>query len=412
MTESAGETSQLEESEQRYGLDLFQLFRRDAAKFELLTPEEELTLARKIEQAQTACRELARGEKDPEAQVRLEKQVREGEGAERRFIEANLRLVVYYAQRHLGHGLELMDLVQEGVIGLFRAVERFDYRQGNRFSTYAYWWIRQAMSRACADQSRLIRIPVHMCETLACLERASIQLTESLRRKPTWQELAFEMGFLDEEDMLVIEHAATNRLQLSESLKKKLGRAVSRVQQLSTIAQMPLSLDEVIDEGLLCGDSYLREICDEEEVEFAVEQKLGVSELLADHVYQGSASEALDEMSQQELRDQIDGMLSTINVRQRRVIECRFGLRDGQSRTLEEIGDQFGVTRERIRQIEGEALRRLRHPLRSRNLRAYLHMTPEKGKVKAGDTIASTETANVSQESEITEPPDIGEASG
>ena len=272
--------------------DPVRMYLKEIGKIPLLTPEEEIELAIRMSQGD--------------------------EEAKRRMAEANLRLVVSIAKRYVGRGMLFLDLIQEGNLGLIKAVDKFDYTKGYKFSTYATWWIRQAITRAIADQARTIRIPVHMVETINKVIRVSRQLLQELGHDPSPEEIAEEMGM-----------------------------PVDKVREILKIAQEPVSLETPIGEE---EDSHLGDFIPDED-----------------------ASEPSEAASYTLLREQLDSVLSTLTPREEKVLRLRFGLEDGRTRTLEEVGKEFNVTRERIRQIEAKALRKLRHPSRSKKLRDFLN---------------------------------------
>ena len=302
--------------------DPVRMYLKEIGKVDLLTADEEVHLAMKIEAGTDATEKLEAAENGETELTRAEmrrlmriEQV--GLDAKQQLISANLRLVVSIAKRYVGRGMLFLDLIQEGNLGLIRAVEKFDYTKGFKFSTYATWWIRQAITRAIADQARTIRIPVHMVETINKLIRVQRQLLQDLGRDPTPEEIADEMGI-----------------------------SAERVREIQKISQEPVSLETPIGEE---EDSQL-----------------------GDFIEDASAIAPPDAASESMLREQLDSVLDGLAERERKVIKFRFGLEDGHPRTLEEVGREFGVTRERIRQIESKTLAKLRHPSRSASLKDYI----------------------------------------
>lgn len=352
--------------------DLFGLYRLDTWQFPLLSIEEEQSLARAVEEAEAARWRLEQTAYDEEAGRRLEECVKEGERARRRFIEGNLRLVVHWAMKYQDRGLDLVDLIQEGNLGLIKAVERFDPRYGCRFSTYASWWIKQAISRAIDDQSRLIRLPVHMSEQVRRLQAAVDQLQEMLIREPTYEQIALEMGFLEEKDRRAIEERIDEGKKLGPDLQKKLRRAIGRVKRIAVFAQKPLLFSTPIDSTADCGNGYLEGMFSSEVLASAREECSCLEELLDLLVPAVSDCDPLDNVRCEALRAEVKRLLRTLRSRESRIIEMRFGLKDGEGQTLEEVGKRYGLSRERIRQIEVNALKKLKHPLRTRTLRRFL----------------------------------------
>ncbi|RCW43992.1 RNA polymerase RpoD-like sigma 70 subunit [Halopolyspora algeriensis] len=302
--------------------DSVRAYLKQIGKVALLNAEEEVELAKRIEAGLYAAERLRQSEEAQETlalQMRRDLRwiVRDGERAKSHLLEANLRLVVSLAKRYTGRGMAFLDLIQEGNLGLIRAVEKFDYTKGYKFSTYATWWIRQAITRAMADQARTIRIPVHMVEVINKLGRIQRELLQDLGREPTPEELAKEMDITPE-----------------------------KVLEIQQYAREPISLDQTIGDE---GDSQL-----------------------GDFIEDSEAVVAVDAVSFTLLQDQLQSVLQTLSEREAGVVRLRFGLTDGQPRTLDEIGQVYGVTRERIRQIESKTMSKLRHPSRSQVLRDYL----------------------------------------
>jgi RNA polymerase primary sigma factor len=299
--------------------DLVRLYLTDIGQYPLLTKDDEVRLAQQIEGGNAAREELAAGGKGltPAKKRELRRTDRQGETAQRTFVQSNLRLVVSIAKKYQASGLPLLDLIQEGNLGLIRAVEKFDHSKGFKFSTYATWWIRQAITRAIADQARTIRIPVHMVETINKLVRVQRQLLQDLGREPTPEEIGKVMGI-----------------------------GAEKVREIQKVSQEPVSLETPIGEE---EDSHL-----------------------GDFIEDSDAVVPVDAASFILLQEQLGSVLHTLSEREKKVIELRFGLADGHPRTLEEVGREFGVTRERIRQIESKTLSKLRHPSRSQRLRDYL----------------------------------------
>ncbi|WP_414655001.1 RNA polymerase sigma factor [Jatrophihabitans sp.] len=310
------------DAEMTASADSVRAYLKQIGKVALLNAEEEVDLAKRIEAGLYAAERLRQAEEVSEkltTQVRRDLRwiVRDGERAKNHLLEANLRLVVSLAKRYTGRGMAFLDLIQEGNLGLIRAVEKFDYTKGYKFSTYATWWIRQAITRAMADQARTIRIPVHMVEVINKLGRIQRELLQDLGREPTPEELAKEMDITPD-----------------------------KVLEIQQYAREPISLDQTIGDE---GDSQL-----------------------GDFIEDSEAVVAVDAVSFTLLQDQLQSVLHTLSEREAGVVKLRFGLTDGQPRTLDEIGQVYGVTRERIRQIESKTMSKLRHPSRSQVLRDYL----------------------------------------
>jgi len=283
---------------------------------------------------------------DEELELEMEQAQMRAENANHSLIRANLRLVVSVAKRYLGRGINFLDLIQEGNIGLLRAVGKFDPRRGFKFSTYATWWIRQSINRSVAEQARTIRIPVHLFESISRILKAQRQLTQTLGRDPTTEELALEVGYLPASDVQAILNAHSEKKPLSDELQIKLDTATQKINRVLRTAEEPVSIDKPM------GDED--------------------ASSLGDFIEDEDALSPVDAAVRQMLREQIQSALTSLGDREREVLELRFGLVDGKDHTLEEVSRFFNVTRERVRQIEAKALRKLRHPSRSRELRDYL----------------------------------------
>ena len=300
---------------------------------------------------------------------------REASRAESKLTEANLRLVVSVAKKYLNRGMAFLDLIQEGNLGLMRAVGKFDHRRGFKFSTYATSWIRQAVSRAIADQSRTIRVPVHMVEVINRLSRVSRELVQGLGREPSCEEVALMMGFFDENlESELIEEVVVRNFRISRPAQDAapevrrdliLGSGI-----LSDPAELPFPLRDMVEQA----SSRVQEAAKVARQPVSLEAPIGEEEdnHLGDLLPDSSSPAPVEIATQKLLQEQVENVLASLTHRERRVLQLRFGLDDGHPRTLEEVGKEFGVTRERIRQIEAKALRKLRHPSRSKKLRAYL----------------------------------------
>ena len=297
--------------------DTISLYLKEMARVPLLTPEEETSLAKRLERGRKAQRRLERDGADEDESTRLRHEIVQGERARDHLIKANTRLVVSIAKKYMGQGVPFSDLIQEGNLGLMKAVEKFDYRRGYKFSTYATWWIRQAITRALADQGRTIRVPVHMSDRIRKLHQVSRQLEQVWGRKPTPEELAEEMDL-----------------------------EPAKVRWMLRVSRHPVSLERPVGE--------------EEDSE------------LGNFIEDVDAPTPPDAAYHHMLQEKLEDVLATLTPREARILRLRFGLQNGRQYTLEEVGKKFGLTRERIRQIEGQALRKLRHPRRSRQLRDYL----------------------------------------
>ncbi|MBN1641605.1 MAG: RNA polymerase sigma factor RpoD [Anaerolineae bacterium] len=296
--------------------DAVSLYLKEISGTPLLTAQEERDLAAQLERGRSASTAL-QDDLEGDQHTSLLEEIAAGEQARQKIIESNFRLVVSIAKHYTGRGVSFLDLIQEGNIGLIRAVEKFDYHRGFKFSTYATWWIRQAITRAIADQARTIRVPVHMCERINRVTHATRRLAQGLGREPTAEELAADLD-----------------------------TDADKIEQIQRIAQSPLSLEMPVGDE---NDGHLGDFIEDE-----------------------GAISPLDTATNQLLHDEIRRVLSSLSPREGRVLQLRFGLKDGHAHTLDEVGRKFGVTRERVRQIEAKALRRLRHPRHRRRLRDYV----------------------------------------
>ncbi len=297
--------------------DTISLYFKEMSRVPLLSREEEIELAKQLKRGQESRRQLARNGHDPQERSRLEHLIKIGERARRHLIKANTRLVVSIAKKYRGHGVPFLDLIQEGNLGLMRAIDKFDYRRGNKLSTYATWWIRQSISRALAEQGRNIRIPIHMSDRIRKLYQAAQRLEQQQGRKPTPEEIAEEMNI-----------------------------PPSKVRWMMKVSRRPLSLERPVGTD---GETELEHFIENEDTP-------APSDVASQHL----------------LAKEMEEVLSALTPRQARILRLRFGIQDGYNYTLQEVAERFGLTRERIRQIEYQALRRLRHPRHSRKLRTHL----------------------------------------
>ena len=297
--------------------DSISLYLKEMASVPLLKPEEEIRLAKRLERGEAALRTLEKDGLEPDKRERLLRQIEQGSAARAHLIKANTRLVVSIAKRYMGQGVPFLDLIQEGNLGLMKAVEKFDYRRGCKFSTYATWWIRQSITRALAEQGRIIRLPSHVGDRIRKVYRTAQQLEQDAGQRPTPAEIADNVGMPS-----------------------------GKVRWLLRVSRRPLSLEKPVGEE---EDSELGEFIEDED-----------------------NPTPTDSVTQSLLAQKMDEILSTLSPREARILRLRFGLQDGRAYTLKEVGEKFGLTRERIRQIEREALHRLRHPSRSRQLRDYM----------------------------------------
>ncbi len=341
-------------------LDPMRMYLREIGRHELLTAEQQTALAERIQRGLQADERLRQATADgeepadgstvslsPDEIEELKASIADGKVAQDHLANSNLRLVVSVAKRYVGRGLNFPDLIQEGNVGLLRAVEKFDHTLGFKFSTYATWWIRQAISRAIAYQARTIRIPVHMVETINRQMRTERELQQEMKgEEPSLEKIALEMGYLGEDVAADVRQALDEKRPLTGDLKSVLDQAVAKVQRIQRLSREPISLDMPVGAE---ENSYLGDFIEDESIPAPV-----------------------DTASRRLLREQMSEILSGLPEREHKVLSMRFGLEDGMSHTLEDVGKEFNITRERVRQIEARALRKLRHPQQSRKLRDYL----------------------------------------
>ncbi len=346
-------------------LDPTRMYLREIGRHDLLTAEQQAALSKRIQIGLRAEERLEQATADgenialrategrapaeepsPAESAELKAKIDDGKLAQAQLAQSNLRLVVSVAKRYIGRGLNFQDLIQEGNVGLLRAVEKFDHTLGFKFSTYATWWIRQAISRAIAYQARTIRIPVHMVETINRQIRTQRQLQQELGREPTPEEVALEMEFLEPDVAEEVRQALKENGAVSGDLKIILDQAAAKVQRIQRLSREPISLDRPVGAE---ENSYLGDFIEDESVP-------------------GPVDSASRRLLQEQMREILDGL----SERERKVLSMRFGLEDGMSQTLEDVGKELNITRERVRQIEAKALRKLRHPQHSGKLRDYL----------------------------------------
>ncbi len=341
-------------------LDPMRMYLREIGRHDLLTAEQQTALAERIQiglQAEECLQQAATdderpadepiAELSPDEIEELKANIADGKVAQGQLAQSNLRLVVSIAKRYIGRGLNFQDLIQEGNVGLLRAVEKFDHTLGFKFSTYATWWIRQAISRAIAYQARTIRIPVHMVETINRQMRAERELQQELKgEEPSPQKIALEMGYLEPDVEAEVRQALEEERPITGDLKVMLDQAAAKVQRIQCLSREPISLD----------------------IPVGTEE----NSFLGDFIEDKSIPAPVDSASRRLLQEQMSEILDDLPERERKVLSMRFGLEDGMSQTLEDVGKEFNITRERVRQIEARALRKLRHPFHSRKLRDYL----------------------------------------